>query len=82
MGRPLLATGRTLIDVVVGELIIIVNNEQVAFNIFKDIEYLEWVDSCVLVCVVQGTITEVYEKNPLSNSLDILTPKDIEEEGE
>lgn len=34
-GRPFLATGRTLIDVALGELIMKVNNEQVVFNIFK-----------------------------------------------
>ena len=34
MGRPFLATGRTLIDVAAGELIMMVNDEQVVFNIF------------------------------------------------
>ena len=46
MGRPFLATGRTLIDVAAGELIMRVNDEQVVFNIFKAMKYPEETDDC------------------------------------
>ena len=35
LGRPFLATGRTLIDVQKGELTMRVQDEQVTFNVFK-----------------------------------------------
>jgi len=35
LGRPFLATGRTLIDVEEGELILRVQDEQVTFRVFK-----------------------------------------------
>lgn len=39
MGRPFLWTGTTLIDVAGREMIIIVNNEQEDFDIFKAMDY-------------------------------------------
>ena len=37
LGRPFLATGRALIDVEEGELVLWVHNEQLVFYVFKDI---------------------------------------------
>ncbi|KAL4397156.1 hypothetical protein AHAS_Ahas01G0163700 [Arachis hypogaea] len=37
LGRPFLATGRALIDVEVGELVLRVHNEQLVFHVLKDI---------------------------------------------
>ncbi|KAL4300516.1 hypothetical protein AHAS_Ahas17G0208700 [Arachis hypogaea] len=37
LGRPFLATGRALINVEVGELVLRVHNEQLVFHVFKDI---------------------------------------------
>ncbi|KAF7844833.1 DNA-directed DNA polymerase [Senna tora] len=39
LGRPFLATGRTLIDVQKGELTMRVQNEQVTFNVFKAMKH-------------------------------------------
>lgn len=33
LGRPLLATGKTLIDVESGELMLLFNNEKIIFNV-------------------------------------------------
>lgn len=60
MGRTFLLLERTLIDVVVGELIMIVNNEQVVFNIFMAIEYLESLASkCMIVNIIRNVVTKV-----------------------
>ncbi|XP_024964149.1 uncharacterized protein LOC112504442 [Cynara cardunculus var. scolymus] len=39
LGRPFLATGRTLIDVQKGELTMSVNDQQVTFNVFKTLKF-------------------------------------------
>lgn len=59
MGRTFLLLERTLIDVVVGELIMIVNNEQVVFNIFMVIEYLESLDDYFVVNIIRNVVTKV-----------------------
>lgn len=63
MGQPFLATGRTLVDVVVGELIMRINNEQVVFNIFKAMEYLETTDDCFATNIIQQKVMEVEERS-------------------
>ena len=46
MGRPFLATGRTLIDVVNGELIMRVYDEFVVIKVFTKSDYLEDIRAC------------------------------------
>lgn len=41
LGRPFLATGRTLIDVEKGELTMRVNGKQVVFNLLNAFQYSE-----------------------------------------
>lgn len=53
MGQPFLATGRTLINVAIGKLIMSVNDEQVMFSIFKVVEYLETTNDCFVVNVIK-----------------------------
>ncbi|KAI3445254.1 hypothetical protein Pfo_001919, partial [Paulownia fortunei] len=47
LGRPFLATGRALIDVQKGELILRVQDEQVSFNVFKEIKSPSGVANCL-----------------------------------
>ncbi|KAI3472480.1 hypothetical protein Pfo_031183 [Paulownia fortunei] len=49
LGLPFLVTGRALIDVQKGELILRVQDEQVPFNVFKKIKYPSGVDNCLRV---------------------------------
>ncbi|KAL5558879.1 hypothetical protein UlMin_035090 [Ulmus minor] len=46
LGRPFLATGRTLIDVHQGKLILRVQDEQVTFNVFEAMKFPSNVSSC------------------------------------
>ena len=47
LGRPFLATGRALIDVEVGELVLRVHNEQLVFHVFKDIHSIGEEERCM-----------------------------------
>uniref|UniRef100_UPI001C3E3B63 retropepsin-like aspartic protease n=1 Tax=Picosynechococcus sp. (strain ATCC 27264 / PCC 7002 / PR-6) TaxID=32049 RepID=UPI001C3E3B63 len=46
LGRPFLSTGRTLIDVHKGEIIMRVNDQEVIFNVFKALEYPGEQETC------------------------------------
>ncbi|PIN15036.1 DNA-directed DNA polymerase [Handroanthus impetiginosus] len=49
LGRPFLATDRTLIDVQKGELTIRVQNQQITFNVFKAMKFPNESDECFSV---------------------------------
>ena len=70
MGRPFLATGRTLIDVAAGELIMRVNDEQVVFNIFKAMKYPEETDDCFAVSHIDQAVAEFQKRNQFSDQLE------------
>lgn len=73
LGRPFLATGRTLIDVQQGKLILRVQEEQVVFNLFDAMKYPSEVDSCfeinILDEIVVETLEDNYPSSPLENCL-------------
>ncbi|XP_065636347.1 uncharacterized protein LOC136070386 [Quercus suber] len=46
LGRPFLATGRTLIDVQQGKLVLRVGEDEVTFNVFKSMEFPSETHSC------------------------------------
>lgn len=78
MGQPFLGTRRTLIDVVVGELIMRLNNEQVIFNIFKAMEYPNSTNDNFTVSIIQRTVSEVQERSQSIDSLErLLTIKNV-----
>lgn len=60
-----------------------VNNEQVEFNIFKTMKYLEFADDYLVVSIINQTIIKVQERSQFSNPLEhILNSKDTKEEDE
>ncbi|KAI4330107.1 hypothetical protein MLD38_028414 [Melastoma candidum] len=65
LGRPFLATGRTLIDVQKGELTMRVHDQEVTFNIDKAMKMPNEVDECRYVDILEEvtveTILEAYE---------------------
>ncbi|KAL2476014.1 Uncharacterized protein Adt_36750 [Abeliophyllum distichum] len=46
LSQPFLATGRTVIDVQKGELMLKVNDEHITFNVFKAIKFPSSPDPC------------------------------------
>ncbi|XP_017647762.1 uncharacterized protein LOC108487939 [Gossypium arboreum] len=83
LGRPFLATGRTLIDVQKGELTMHVQDGKVTSNIFKSMRFPETIDDCSAVSNLEDLIVEK-ELNSVEDPLErILTsdpPSDEEED--
>ncbi|XP_016731079.1 uncharacterized protein [Gossypium hirsutum] len=67
LGRPFFATGRTLIDVRKGELTMRVNNQQVTFNLFDALKYIDENEECHAIDLIETTIDE-FVKFCYSNS--------------
>ncbi|CAJ2639773.1 unnamed protein product [Trifolium pratense] len=83
LGRPFLATGRALIDVEMGELMLRTHGEQVMFNVFKAMKHHDDEPQCFKVDVIEEVVEDVsVEETPslplervIVNSID-----DLEEE--
>ena len=56
MARPFLATGRALIHVQKGELKLRVQEEEVAFNVFKAMKYPTASDSCFRLEMIEAIV--------------------------
>ena len=74
LGRPFLATGRTLIDVQKGELTMRVQDEQVTFNVFSAMKFSNDEESCFSVSTFTGgddlpLMLEQHSTDPLELSL-------------
>ncbi|XP_015932306.1 uncharacterized protein LOC107458595 [Arachis duranensis] len=63
LGRPFLATARTIIGVEKGEMIFRVHDEQMTINIFKAMQYPAEKESCMRIDVVDSLVEEVFEAN-------------------
>ncbi|XP_073061965.1 uncharacterized protein [Primulina eburnea] len=81
LGRPFLATGKALIDVQKGELILRFNEESVIFNVFQSIKYPNDTSDCFRIdvtdefveCDLQGLIGE----DPLEIYLIHSSPQEL-----
>ncbi|KAF7800716.1 DNA-directed DNA polymerase [Senna tora] len=62
LGRPFLATGRTIIDVQKGELKMRVQDEEVTFNVFKAMKLPGEPEECFRVNVIESSIDSHYKK--------------------
>ncbi|KAL5565577.1 hypothetical protein UlMin_028741 [Ulmus minor] len=84
LGRPFLATGRTLIDVQQGKLILRVQDEQVTFDVFEAMKFPSEVQSCFQINTLDRLISETFEERipllPLEACL--VKSATIEEEDE
>ncbi|KAL5557784.1 hypothetical protein UlMin_033995 [Ulmus minor] len=68
--KPFLATGRTLIDVHQGKLILRVQDEQVTFNVFEAMKYPSDVDACFEISVLDRVEAENFHESFPSSSLE------------
>lgn len=73
LGRPFLATSRTLIDVHQGKLILRVEDEQVEFTVFDAMKHPSELDTCFKISVLDNVmaknVEESYTISPLENCL-------------
>jgi len=58
LGRPFLATGRALIDVEMGQLMLRFHNEQVVFNIFEAMKHIADNPKCYRIDVVEEIVED------------------------
>ncbi|KAL4275584.1 hypothetical protein AHAS_Ahas20G0121800 [Arachis hypogaea] len=58
LGRLFLATGRALIDVEVGELVLRVHNEQLVFHVFKDVHSTGEEERCMQAELIDPNLQE------------------------
>ncbi|XP_031271095.1 uncharacterized protein LOC116129498 [Pistacia vera] len=74
--RPFRATGRTLIDVHKGKLILRVENEQVEFNVFDTMKCPPKLDTCFEISIPDDKVAETLEEKilvlPLEKCVSIL----------
>ncbi|KAL9416753.1 hypothetical protein AB3S75_039861 [Citrus x aurantiifolia] len=73
LGRPFLATGRALIDVQEGKLILRVQNEQVIFNVYTPIKYPIELKDCFQEDTMDRKMTKSLKDKDLSDPPDIYT---------
>ncbi|PIN11732.1 DNA-directed DNA polymerase [Handroanthus impetiginosus] len=86
LGRPFLATGRTLIDVQKGELTMRVQDQQITFNVFRAMKFPNESDECFAVSLFDNlagneSITE-QPLDPLERALLDLLDEENEEDRE
>ncbi|KAM6596805.1 hypothetical protein CsatA_007329 [Cannabis sativa] len=62
LGRSFLATGRTLIDVQNGELAMRVNDQKFTFNVFNAMRFLDEIEECSRLSVIDSTVAERFHK--------------------
>ncbi|KAL4296775.1 hypothetical protein GQ457_12G012040 [Hibiscus cannabinus] len=67
LGRPFLATGRTLIDVEKGQLTMRVNEQQVTLNVFKALKRLDNPEECHNVNVIDAELETYWRGHYLTN---------------
>ncbi|XP_024962430.1 uncharacterized protein LOC112502678 [Cynara cardunculus var. scolymus] len=75
LGRPFLATGRTLIDVQKGELTMRVNDQDVTFNVFKSMKYPDEKDECSNLSFIES----LCHKEGVKSMLDLRKTEVVEE---
>ena len=73
LGRPFMATGRTLIDVQKGELTMRVQDQEVTFNVFKAMKFPTEPDDCFAINMVDDLVSEMFAQthpiDPLEASI-------------
>ncbi|XP_024022362.1 uncharacterized protein LOC112091881 [Morus notabilis] len=74
LGRPFLATGRTLIDVQKGELTMRVHDQQVAFNVFKAMRFTDEVEECSAMNILDSLVAAEFEKTCAEK---LMTEEDV-----
>ncbi|CAJ2662794.1 unnamed protein product [Trifolium pratense] len=90
LGRPFLATGRALIDVELGELMLRFQDEQVIFNVFEAMRHQNENPQCYRVDVIENIVEETSRvetpvlpmENVIVNSITLVDKgqeKEIEE---
>ncbi|GAU37119.1 hypothetical protein TSUD_278700 [Trifolium subterraneum] len=79
LGRPFLATGRTLIDVDMGELMLRTDGEEIMFNVIEAMKRHDEEPECVRVDVIEEVVEDVHVEEQPSPPLERVIVNSIEE---
>ncbi|KAH9802438.1 hypothetical protein KPL71_001384 [Citrus sinensis] len=80
LGRPFLATGKTLIDVQKGELTMRVNDQQVTFNVLEAMRNPDEVEDCNFLSIVDIVVADRMDRCCSKAFDEVNTFDDVEEE--
>ena len=78
--RPFLATGKTLIDVQKGELIIRVNDQQIIFNVLYAMKSPNKIEDCNFISVVDFIVAERLHSCCSKEEINVVTFKELGDE--
>ena len=78
LGRPFLATWRTLIDIEMGELMLRFHNEQVVFNIFEAMKHRDGNPKCYRIDVVDEIVEDNFREPQPTQPLEKIIVNSIE----
>ncbi|XP_062094211.1 uncharacterized protein LOC133800271 [Humulus lupulus] len=79
LGRPFLATGRTLINVQNGELNMRVNDQQVTFSVFQAMKFPDDIEECSSLSVLETLVAETFNRDICKADLGLNIFEDDEE---
>ncbi|KAH9657530.1 hypothetical protein KPL70_023117 [Citrus sinensis] len=80
LGRPFLATGKTLIDVQKGDLTMRVNDQQVTFNVLEAMKNPDEVECCNFLSVVDFVVADRIDRCCSNEIIKVTTFEGFEEE--
>ncbi|GAU41937.1 hypothetical protein TSUD_380420 [Trifolium subterraneum] len=78
LGRPFLATGRALIDVEMGELMLRTDEEKIMFNVFEAMKRHDDESDCFRVDVIEEVVEDVHVEEQPSPPLERVIVNSIE----
>lgn len=70
LGRPFLATSRALIDVQKGQLNLRLGEEQITFNVFKNVDFHTEPEKCLQMSIVENVVKDKTSSQDHSNTVD------------
>ncbi|XP_060965266.1 uncharacterized protein LOC133034234 [Cannabis sativa] len=79
LGRPFLATRRTLIDVQNGELTMRVNDQKVTFNVFNAMRFPDEIEECSRISVTDSIVAERFHKEAWKDEKFISSSDELED---
>ncbi|XP_062114280.1 uncharacterized protein LOC133825338 [Humulus lupulus] len=79
LGMPFLAIGRTLIDVQKWELTMRVNDQQVTFNVFNAMKFLNEIEECSRLSVIESIVAEKFHKEAFKDGMGVRSHEELED---
>ncbi|XP_062118641.1 uncharacterized protein LOC133832293 [Humulus lupulus] len=72
LGRPFLATEKTLIDVQKWELAMMVNDQQVTFNVFNAMKFPDEIEECSRQSLIESIVAEKFHKEAFKDEVGLM----------